>query len=108
QNKDSENKRRHGFAVLMVAAGNFFRSLGQSEEPLVISNYDQRKWLDNKLHHATTIINSYKGVNYNGYPIGRGMEDVSFNDKNLLLPTGPRLKSEVIKNDDFIIKKRTH
>jgi putative SOS response-associated peptidase YedK len=92
------------FSIITTTANSLLQKIGQHRMPVILSQYEERKWLkqDAGLAEITVLLNKYDPELMNAYPVRPAIKDPKLNDKSLIEPIGERVMTEA----DFKINQK--
>lgn len=86
----------NSFSIITTTANSLLRQIGNLRMPVILSDGDARRWLkpSTGLAQITSMLKHYDSNLMNAYPIDPKIKNPEENDKQLILPIGPRLLIE--------------
>lgn len=85
---DQEKKQYiDSFCIVTTVANNLLKNFGSERMPVILSQYNERKWLKSKsLSEVTALLKPYPSNEISLYPVSKEILKSNKNDRNLLLP----------------------
>jgi putative SOS response-associated peptidase YedK len=101
-----EGEKVNGFAIITTTANELLLQIGNPRMPVILHESNERTWINKEspLNSITRLLVPYPTNLMNAYPIDPSIKDPTNNYKELILPKGQRVQTEIeIKVEDKFI-----